>query len=588
MTREEQKIEDTWNLEAIFKDKKAFDAALKKARGYEKKIKAYKGKITTKEALVEVLTLYDELGIIFEKLGSYAYMKTSEDGSSEANMALMSTYIQASTKISASISFLTPEITKIDSDKITSWLKDKELKDHRIFLKRLLRSKKYVLSENEEKLLSNESNVGGVFSRAFDDLTDVDFDFGEINGTPLTHATYSAFLQNDDIKVREKAYYQYYKKYDENKHLISKLYEGAIRQSLFKTEARGYKSTLERALFEDNISIDVFKNLIDAAHSGRSVLERYYALKRKVLNQDKLYHYDVYMPLVKTYKTHTTYDEAVSLVIKALSPLGKEYTNVLKKGLTTERWVDRYENKGKASGAYSNGSYKTLPYILMSYKEDVLRDVFTLAHEGGHSMHSYYSARNNPYSSYNYTIFEAEVASTFNENLLFKYLIGHSKDDDEKYYLLSKQADDIIATFFRQTMFAEFEYKVHSALQRGDAITLEFFLNTYSELLHQYLPGVELDNTSSLECLRIPHFYRPFYVWKYATGISAAVALSERVINGSDKERNDYLGFLKSGGSHFPLDSLKKAGVDLKNKESFTNIVKMFDNIVSELEKHFH
>lgn len=588
MDRQEQKIENTWNLEAIFKDKTAFDSAKKKALSISKKIQNKKGTINNKGVLLEVLQLSDTLGILLEKLGSYAYMKTSEDGSNANNMALMSEFIQCSTTIDAQTSFVLPEITSIDSAILTEWKNDKEFKDYKIYISRIIRNKKHILSEKEEKILSLEGDVGMTFSRAFDDLTDVDFDFGEVDGTPLTHATYSSFLQNNSSEMRKKAYYQYYKKYDESKHAISKLYEGAIRQSLFSTKARGYKSTLEKALFKDNISKDVFLNLIDVAHSGHDILKKYYTLKRKVLNQDKLYHYDVYMPLVKTYKTHTSYDEAVELVINALSPLGKEYTSILKKGLTTERWVDRYENKGKASGAYSNGSYKTLPYILMSYKEDVLRDVFTLAHEGGHSMHSYYSARNNPYSSYNYTIFEAEVASTFNENLLFKYLINNAKSDDEKYYVLSKQADDIIATFFRQTMFAEFEYKVHTALQNGDAITLEFFLSAYKKLLEEYLPNVELDDTANLECLRIPHFYRPFYVWKYATGISAAVALSDRVLNGGEKERNDYLGFLKSGGSHFPLDSLKKAGVDLKNKQTFTNIVKMFDNIVGELEKHFN
>ena len=587
MKRNEQLVENTWNLEKIFKDRADFDKSSLKALKLAKKIARFKGKLSNEDNLLESLKLYDELGIESEKIASYAYMKNSEDGTNTNNMELMNSYIALSTKVGELIAFFISEISAQDIDYLKSFTKRKDGRDYRVFINRIIRDKKHILSEKEERLLSWEDEVGSVFSRCFDDLTDVDFDFGSVRDKKLTHASYSSFLQNDDITVRKEAYYAYYKKYDETKSAISKMYEGALRQSAFKAKARGFKSTLAKSLYADNVNESVFKNLIDVAHSATSILERYYNLKKKALKQDKLYHYDVYMPLVKDYKTNIPYEKAVETVINALSVLGKEYTDVLERGLTCERWVDRYENEGKASGAYSNGCYKTLPYILMSYKDDVLRDVFTLAHEGGHSMHSYYSARNNPFSSYNYSIFEAEVASTFNENVLYTYMIKNAKDEREKLYLETKRADDIVATFFRQTMFTEYEYIMHKRLNEGQSITLNDMRKTYKGLLDLYLPGVTTDDTATLEALRIPHFYRPFYVYKYATGISAAVALSERVMNGGEKERNDYLSFLKSGGSHFPLDSLKKAGVDLKKKENFEYIVTLFEQIVSNLEDAF-
>ena len=587
MKRNEQLSENTWDLEKIFKDKADFDKSCSKVLKLSRQIKTFKGRLSDEDNLVKALSIYDELGIECEKIASYAYMKNSEDGTNPINMELMNAYISLSTKASEMTAFFISEISSLDTQVLKSFIKHKKGRDYKVFINRIIREKKHILSEKEERLLSLEDEVGCVFSRCFDDLTDVDFDFGSVDGKKLTHASYSSFLQNDDSAVRKEAYYTYYKKYDETKTAISKLYEGALRQSVFKAKARGFKSTLEKSLYADNVDESVFKNLIEVAHTGGDILCRYYNLKRKALKQDKLYHYDVYMPLVKDYKTNIPYEEAVDIVTDALKVLGEEYTSVLKKGLTCDRWVDRYENEGKASGAYSNGCYKTLPYILMSYKDDVLRDVFTLAHEGGHSMHSYYSQRNNPFSSYNYSIFEAEVASTFNENVLYTYLIKNAKDEKKKLYLQTKRADDIVATFFRQTMFSEYEYIMHKRLENGESITLNDMRNTYKSLLDFYLPCVTTDETATLEALRIPHFYRPFYVYKYATGISAAVALSERVMNGSEKERNDYLSFLKSGGSHFPLDSLKNAGVDLREKKNFEYIVALFDSIVSNLENAF-
>ncbi|HKM08328.1 MAG TPA: M3 family oligoendopeptidase, partial [Sphaerochaeta sp.] len=348
---------------------------------------------------------------------------------------------------------------------------------------------------------------------------------------------------------------------------------------------RGYESCRQKALFPDNVPMSVYDNLVDSVHEALPSLHRYYQLRARLMGLDKLAHYDVYVPLVAGVQKNTPYEEAVETISEALAPLGEEYVSILKKGLTTERWVDRYENKGKRSGAFSSGCYTGKPYILLNYKEDVLRDLFTVAHEGGHSMHSYYSAKNNPYFHYDYTIFEAEVASTFNEQLVAKHLFETAKDKKTKAFILSKGLDDIVATLFRQTMFAEFEDITHRLSEEGTPLTVDLLRSEYRKLLELYFgPSVELEEESDLEGLRIPHFYSSFYVYKYATGISAAIALSQKVLNGGEKEKSDYLTFLKSGGSTYPIDSLKKAGVDMERKEPVEMALKHFSSLLDEFE----
>jgi oligoendopeptidase F len=314
-------------------------------------------------------------------------------------------------------------------------------------------------------------------------------------------------------------------------------------------------------------------------------LHEYYSIRKKALGVDKLKHYDVYVPLVKSVETKTTYEEAVEICRNALAPLGKEYTDRLCDGLLNG-WTDRYENVGKRSGAFSSGCYVGNPYILLNYNEENIRDVFTMAHEGGHSMHSWYSVHNNPFMCYDYTIFEAEVASTFNEELVFEYLLKNAKDEEMKKYLLAMRADDILATLFRQTMFAEFELKAHEFVESGTPLTAELLRKTYRQLLELYFgPEMNFEDNSDMEGLRIPHFYSAFYVYKYATGISAALALAHRVTTGGEKERNDYFEFLKSGGSRYPIESLKIAGVDMESIEPVQAACNTFKEIVEQLKQ---
>jgi oligoendopeptidase F len=390
---------------------------------------------------------------------------------------------------------------------------------------------------------------------------------------------------HEDRNLRERAYRQFYGVYEKSKHAIARLYEGQVKQDIFRAKARGYESCREMALFPDNVPVSVYDNLIKAVHEALPALHRYYRMRAKLLGLDKLSHWDVYVPLVKGVTSKTPYEEAVALIGEALAPLGSEYVNTITNGLTKDRWVDRYENKGKRSGAFSSGTFTSKPYILLNYKEDVLRDVFTVAHEGGHSMHSYYSAKNNPYFHYDYTIFEAEVASTFNEQLLAKYLIDHASDDRMKAYIIGKQLDDIIATLFRQTMFAEYEMIIHREAEDGVPITLELLRSEYRKLLEQYFgEAVSFAEESDLEGLRIPHFYSPFYVYKYATGLSASIALSKKVLNGTEEDRQSYLNFLCSGGSLYPIESLRKAGVDMQKEEPVKDALSTFSVLLDQAE----
>jgi len=392
-------------------------------------------------------------------------------------------------------------------------------------------------------------------------------------------------MENEDRQLRQNAYNMFYGCFDSYKTTIASLLSGSVKQDVINARIRGHSSARAAALFPDNVSETVYDNLIGAVSGKLDILHRYYALRKRALKLQELRHYDVYTPLVSNIKKNTSWNEAVELISCALAPLGDEYVSALRDGLLG-RWADRYENKGKRSGAFSAGSFTGDPYILMNYKNESIRDLFTLAHEAGHSMHSWYSSRNNPYMHYNYTIFEAEVASTFNEELLFRYLLNQNIESDMRLYLVNKRADEILGTLYRQTMFAEFEKITHELEESGTPLTVDILRAEYRKLLIKYFgPEMILEDISDLEGLRIPHFYRAFYVYKYSTGISAAIALADRVMNGSKSEREDYFTFLKSGGSRFPIDALKIAGVDMSSPEPVYAACDSFGLLVDELDK---
>lgn len=585
MQRNEQKLNDTWDLSSLCKDDEAFYKDLKKLENKIKDVKKLKGTLSLNaDSFYNALSSLEKILKETERLGSYAFLKYSADSSDASVMNLLGSYENVESKLSEALSFFDPEFMAISDDKIKEFLKDRRSKNYKVYINKSRRYKEHTLSEREEHLLSLYSPLSSAFQDTFQDLDNIDLNFGTVQGEKLTHSNYIKFLKDEREEIRKEAYESFYSAYDNNKHAIARLYAGSIKNDIFLSRARGYKSSLERSLFSDKMPKSVYLNLINEVHNAFPYLHRYYELKAKNLNKDKIKHYDVYLSLVKSVNVNYSYDDAVNIISEAVKPLGDEYGNILIKGLKDDRWVDRYENIGKRSGAFSAGCYTGKPYILTNYEDSVLDSVFTLIHEGGHSMHSYYSVSNNPFLSYNYSIFEAEVASTFNESLLTSYLINNT-NGEEKRYIVSKHLDDIVATLFRQTMFAEFELIVHEAGEKGVPLTLDLFRSEYRKLLNAYFGDkVEMLEVSDLEGLRIPHFYRAFYTYKYATGISAALALSEKVLNGEEKERNDYLSFLKSGGSKYPLEALKKAGVDMSKPYAVRSATEHFNSMLDLYE----
>ena len=588
--RSEINDKDKWDLSKLYKNDSEWEKGLETLKSEIEKIASFKGKLgSSAEKLEEFLLFLNELGLLEERLGYYSNLKMSEDGGDGKNQERFSKFVTVATKGDAETSFMNPELQAIPDEEMKKLLDDERIKPFSIMLNKILRYKPHILSDNEEKLLAMQSEANQTARKAFSSLTDVDMEFGTVKTDegeiPLSQSSYSSFMINPDREIRKKAYYQFLGEFDKHKNTIATLYAGSVHLDLYSSRVRKFSSCREASLFSDKVDKEVYDNLIKTVHDNLHILHEYYEIRRKALSVDKLRLYDVYVPIVKDIKVNHSYEEAVDVIAKALSPLGEEYCRTLTSGLKGG-WVDKYENKGKRSGAFSAGSYVGDPYILISYKDDVLRNVFTLAHEGGHSMHSWYSVRNNPFQHYDYTIFEAEVASTFNEQLLAKYLIDNAENDEMKKYLINKQLDDIIATIFRQTMFAEYELITHTMAENGVPLTVDSLRSEYRKLLEKYFgKEVALEDLSDLEGLRIPHFYRAFYVYKYATGLSAAFALSERVLSGGEKERDDYLSFLKSGGSRFPLESLKLAGVDMSRSEPVENAMKKFESLVKELNK---
>lgn len=593
--RKEVPAKDKWDLSSIFNSDKEWEAALAELTALNQTVTAFKGKLgQSAESLLAALKAYEKALLKLECVYHYASLQHEADEDDSTATDRYGRAMMAYTEQSAAFSFIDPELMEIDEKLLGEWSERPDFADYKVYLQKLLHFKKYTLSEKEERILSLQGQPAQTAETAFSVLTNVDMNktFGTVTvdgeEEQLTETTWGLFMHNQDRKVREEAYKKFYAKYEEHQNTIAALYAGSVNQDVFNMRARGYDSSLHAALYGNKVPLSVYHNLIDCIHKNLEALHKYYAIRKRALGLDELRHWDVYVPLVKSVETKTSYEESVEICRAALAPLGKEYTDRLCDGLLNG-WADRYENIGKRSGAFSSGCYIGNPYILLNYNEANIRDVFTMAHEGGHSMHSWYSVHNNPFMSYDYTIFEAEVASTFNEELVFEYLLAQAEKDgnkDMQKYLLAMRADDILATLFRQTMFAEFELKAHELVEAGTPLTPELLRKIYRELLELYFgPEMHFESNSDMEGLRIPHFYSAFYVYKYATGISAALALAKRVTSGGDKEREDYFNFLKSGGSRYPIESLKVAGVNMEEVAPVQAACDTFRKIVDQLEK---
>lgn len=581
---------DKWDLTALFRTDADWEDALASIPRLAGEVAAFRGRVgESAESLLGALRALEALYRTAEAVSNYAGLRLCADEGDADGQDKDGRATMACTKAFAEISFFDPELMAIDDGTIEGWISAPEFDDYRVFVRKARHFKPHTLSAAEERLLSLQQESAQTARSAFGMLTNVDMEFGSVREggeeRPLTQSTYSVFLQSADRSVREEAYRKFYGAFAAHENTLASLYAGSVSQDVFRARARGYGSSLESRLYGDKVPESVYRNLIETVHRNLPALHRFYSLRKRVLGLPELRHYDVYVPLAKDVKMRTGYEEAVEICRAALAPLGREYTDTLCGGLLGG-WADRYENRGKRSGAFSSGSYTGHPYILLNYKDDDIRDVFTMAHEGGHSMHSWYSRASNPFMQYDYTIFEAEVASTFNEELVFEHLLREAKDDATRSYLLSMRANDILATLHRQTMFAEFELKAHELVEGGTPLSAGVLRKTYRSLLEQYFgPEMVFEEESDLECLRIPHFYGAFYVYKYATGISASLALARRVTEGGEREREDYFAFLRSGGSRYPIESLRLAGVDMESGGAVQSALDTFAGIVDRLER---
>ncbi|GEL77149.1 oligoendopeptidase F [Tenuibacillus multivorans] len=589
-TREEVPKELTWDLEAIFPSDEAWEQEFDALKSEFPKIQDYKGKIAqAPENLVEVFKIEDELRIRFEKLFVYAHMRSDQDTANSKYQDQNARAYSLATQIMSAFSFITPEILAMTDEELEAFLKQNDdLKHYEKTLRDIMKSRPHVLSEKEEALLAQVSEVTSAPSNAFNMLNNADIEFPTIkdeNGedVQLSHGRYREFLDSKDRSVRENAFNAMYDTFGQYRNTFAATLTGQVKKDNFFANAKHYSSAREAALDQNNIPEKVYDNLVEAVNERLPILHRYMDLKKKVLNVDELHMYDIYAPLVDE-KIDITIDEAKEHVVKGLAPLGEEYTSIVQKAYEN-RWIDWLETKGKRSGAYSSGSYLTNPYILMNWQDNV-DNMFTLAHELGHSLHSYYTRSNQEPRYGDYSIFVAEVASTANEALLNDYMLNTLDDKKKKLYLLNNFLEGFRATVYRQTMFAEFEHEIHKRDQNGEALTADKLTSIYYDLNKKYFgDNIVVDDVIGLEWARIPHFYMGYYVYQYATGYSAATALANKILEEGEPAVERYKNYLKAGNSEDPIDVLKKAGVDMTTKEPILAALDVFEDKLNKFEQ---
>lgn len=587
MKRSEVDKKDLWALENVYATDDLWEKDYKEADKNVSFPLKYKGKLADKAKLLELLKKSDEIEITLEKLYSYARMRLDQDSSDNFYAAMTDRAQALFVKYSAACSFINPELCALDEKYIDSLVSDPDFSDYDYMLKGVLRKKLHTLSEKEEKLLSMAQSPLSQFQTAFTKIDNVDVRTGSVrvNGktVKLTHGTYAQMLQNPDQKVRKQAFTTYYKGYEQLLSTITAVYAGSVKSDVFSATARGYSGCLEQAMFNENVPECVYTNLLNSVNRNCKYVHDYVAYRKKALGVERLNMYDMYVPIVEGAELSLPFDEAFELVKKGLAVLGDEYQALLQKA-RSDRWMDVYETDNKRSGAYSWGSYSTAPFVLLNYSSTI-HDVFTIAHELGHSMHSYYSNHTQPYSKAGYAIFVAEVASTVNEVLLLKYLLGVTTDKKMKKYLLSYYLDMFRTTLFRQTMFAEFEKISHDMEQNGKPLTPKSLSDAYLKLNKKYYgPAVTHNKQIAFEWARIPHFYNSFYVYKYATGITSAVNIAHSILS-DNSFVSQYKKFLSAGGSDSPYEILKIAGVDLATLAPFDFAMKEFKDTLDELVK---
>ncbi len=589
--RKEIPREYTWNVEAMYETAAACERDLQLCMELADKFREYRGSLETgPKTLLAALKDKDAIVRRLNKAFVYAELRRCEDNRVPDFQALADKASMTAARVSEAASFFTPELSSIPEDKLRAWIRTEPgLAVYAHFLDEILRSRPHILSKEEEKLLAQLSELTGVMDDAYSMLADADFKFGTIlnekgEETEVTHGSYIGLLSGKDRRVRREAYEHMYSQYEAYCNTIATLYSYSVKQDAAMARIRRFGSSLEAAVFDDNVSTDVYNNLIDVVNAHLPSLHRYVALRRKMLRLDDLAMYDIYVPILDAPEENISFEEAQTIIDEALIPLGEEYRSIVRQAFAS-RWADVYENEGKTSGAFSSGCYDSIPYILLNYNNK-LDDVFTVIHEMGHSMQTWYSNHNQEPVNADYPIFTAEVASTVNESLLYRHLIDHAEDDRQKAYLINQYLDGFKGTIFRQTQFAEFERDVHAAVEAGDMPTCESLCRLYGNLNAKYYgPDVNYDDHIAMEWARIPHFYHAFYVYQYATGYSAATAISKKILAEGQPAAENYLRFLKSGGSDYPLELLKLAGVDMSTPEPIEAAMATFEELLDELER---
>ncbi|PLR78816.1 oligoendopeptidase F [Bacillus sp. V3-13] len=591
-SRDEIAVEDTWRLEDIFPTDEEWEKEYQQVKELIPEMKKYQGTLgESAEHLFEALSGQDQLMERLGKLYTYAHMRYDQDTTNSHYQALDDRIKNLYSQAASALAYIVPEILTIDEEWLKKFLDAKpELKLYEHALEEINLQRPHVLSAEQEALLAEASEIMNVSSTTFGMLNNADLEFPSIkdeNGeeVEVTHGRYIRFLESGDRRVREDAFKAVYHTYGQYRNTFSSTLGGTVKKDNFNARIRNYQSARHAALAANNIPESVYENLVNTINDNLHLLHRYIKLRKKVLGLDKLHMYDLYTPLVKDVKMEISYEEAKELILKGLAPLGEDYLRVLKEGFEN-RWVDVHENKGKRSGAYSSGAYGTNPYILMNWQDNV-NNLFTLAHEFGHSVHSYYTRKNQPYPYGGYSIFVAEVASTCNEALLNDYLLKTIDDEQKRLYLLNHYLEGFRGTVFRQTMFAEYEHLIHQKAQNNEALTADVLTKDYYELNQKYFgrEDIEIDEEIGLEWSRIPHFYYNYYVYQYATGFSAATALSKQILEQGQPAVDRYIHFLKAGSSDYPIEVLKKAGVDMTSSKPIEEACKVFKEKLTEMEQ---
>lgn len=588
--REEIAPELKWRLEDIYASNEAFEEGLAQLKSGKEKVLALRGTLTSGENLLHALQVHDEVNLLLGHVIAYSHMRKDEDNANSLYQGYADQAMGAAVELGSASAFFIPEILSLDPDTVRGWIEEVPgLKLYEHHLENIMRMKAHTLPAEQEELLAAAGEMAQAPRNIFRMFNNADLKFPQVKNdagemVELTHGRYIQLLESENPEVREGAFKAMYETYSAWKNTLSATYIAAVKKELYFAKARKYGSSLEAALFQDNVAPEVYDNLISSIHDHLPLLHRYVRLRKKLLGVEELHMWDLYVPMVSGQDENFSREEAMEMVQAGLRPLGEQYLSDLSASFT-DGWIDWMENRGKTSGAYSWGTYGVHPYVLMNYQGN-MNDVFTLAHELGHAMHTYYSNKNQEFVNSSYTIFVAEVASTLNESLLMDDLLKKTTDPKRRAYLLNHYLEQFRGTVFRQTMFAEFEKIVHGKVGAGESVTAEQLSEIYYDLNKQYFgEDIVVDELIAMEWARIPHFYRPFYVYKYATGFSAAVSLSQQILEEGEPAVERYLAFLGSGGSDYPLNLLQKAGVDMSKPEPIVQAMQVFEELLTELEE---